>query len=288
MTYELKLETLSAVADDHGGELISLKDGSGKEYLWQGDPQYWSGRNPTLFPIVGGLKDGRICFDGHPYEMNRHGFARNSTFTMIEVGTDFIVFELQESEDTLQLYPYRFSLRICHQLFENGFMTRFEVTNTGNVPLPFCIGAHTAFNCPGQFEDYRLVFDQMENARAMTPSAKGCLNAGRTEYALPNTDSIQLDHAVFDRVDTLIFEDLRSTGVSLLGPDDHGVHMNFEGMPMIAFWSPGGKNAPFVCIEPWHGCAPFEDESGEFTDKPHCIILMPGERKTLGYSVTVL
>lgn len=287
MKYELNLGSFTALADEQGGELVSLKDGTGREYLWQGDPKYWSGRNPTLFPIVGGLKNGTVCFDGEPFEMARHGFARNSTFSAIEKGPDFIVFELVESESTLQRYPFRFALRIRHQLIENGFETRFEVTNTDRVPMPFCIGAHTAFNCPGRFEDYRLVFDREENARALTPSAKGCLNARRTEYALPNTDTIRLDHAVFDRVDTLIFEGLHSTGVSLLGPD-RGVHMDFNGMPMIAFWSPGGKNAPFVCMEPWQGCAAFEDENGEFIDKPHCIILRPGERKTLGYRVTIL
>lgn len=288
MIHELTSGQLTAVADEKGGELISLKDSSGKEYLWQGDPAFWSGRNPNLFPIVGGLKDGTVRFNGIPYHMNRHGFARNSNFSTIEKGEDFIEFELVESESTLQQYPFPFSFRVRHHLSERGFTTTFTVSNPGNSPLPFCIGAHTAFNCPGEFSGYRLVFDQPENAYALTPSPAGCLSRHRKEYALPNTDTIALDHSTFDRVDTLVFRGLNSTSVSLLSPDGHGVKMDFEVLPFIAFWSPTGKEAPFVCMEPWHGCAAFEDESGEFSDKPDCIILAPGESKTLHYSVSII
>ena len=56
---ELKLNkgTMNAVVTDAGAELISFTDGSGMEYIWSGDPAYWSGRNPVLFPVVGGLLD---------------------------------------------------------------------------------------------------------------------------------------------------------------------------------------------------------------------------------------
>jgi len=288
MIHELSFGQLTAAADEKGGELISLKDSSGKEYLWQGDPTFWSGRNPNLFPIVGGLKDGTVRFDGIPYHMNRHGFARNSNFHTAKKGENFIEFELVESESTLQQYPFPFSFRVRHQLSERGFTTTFTVSNPGNSPLPFCVGAHTAFNCPGDFNSYRLVFNQPEDACALTPSPAGCLSHQRKEYALPNTDTIALDHSTFDRVDTLVFRGLNSTSVSLLSPDGHGVKMDFEGLPFIAFWSPSGKKAPFVCMEPWHGCAAFEDESGEFSDKPDCIILAPGESKTLHYSVSII
>lgn len=291
MKYTLNNGTLSAVAETHGGELISLKNGSGKEYIWSGDPNYWSGRNPHLFPIVGGLADGTIHVHGTPYTMNRHGFARNSEFSLAERGPDFVVFELHESNFTLQQFPFRFVLRIRHQLLENGFLTRFEVHNPGDTALPFCIGAHTAFNCPmnegEQFSDYRLVFDQTENAHAMVPIPGGLLSRESTEYILPNTDTLPLDYAVFDRVDTLIFEGLRSTGVKLVGPGGHGVHMEYAGFPMIAFWTTPGKQAPYICLEPWHGCAAFDNESGEFTGKRHCITLAPGQSRSLHYTVTL-
>ena len=55
---------------------------------------------------------------------------------------------------------------------------------------------------------------------------------------------------------------------------------------MVAFWTK--ENAPFLCLEPWHGCAALENESGAFEDKPHCVLLASGESKTLSYTVNIL
>ena len=292
MEYKLKHGPITAVVESCGGELVSLKDSSGKEYIWQGDPQYWSGRNPHLFPIVGALANDTICFNGTAYSMSRHGFARRSEFTVVEQTDDSIVFQLQESESTLQVYPFPFTLRVRHQLTGSGFYTQFEISNPGDSALPFCIGAHTAFNCPmnaGEaFNDYRLVFDQVEDTYARLPITGGCLSESHTEHVLQNTDTIILDHTVYDRVDTLVFEGLRSTGVKLAGPDGHGVHMEFSDFPMIAFWTAPNKNAPYICLEPWHGCASFDTENGEFTDKHHCMILAPGQSTILRYTVTLI
>lgn len=292
MEYTLKRGDITAVTTDQGAELISLKDSTGGEYIWCGDAQYWAGRNPNLFPIVGNLKDNTILVDGNAYQMKRHGFARNSKFRVVEQREDAIVFELTENEDTLKVYPFSFTLHICHQLTDQGFLTRYEVTNTGERTMPFTIGGHTAFHCPLkdglQFSDYRIVFDQQEDAYAAYPSAQGYLLNENRIHALDHTDTLPLLHENFAMLDTYIFEGLNSTGVSLLGPDGHGVRLDFAGMPMIAFWTAGAKKAPYLCIEPWHGCAAMEGESGEFADKHHCILLDPHTSRTLEYSVSIL
>ena len=280
MEYKLKCGSLTAIADSYGGELISLKDAAGREYLWQGDPAYWSGRNPNLFPIVGGLKDGTICVNGVPYCMNRHGFARNSEFSIMEQGDDYIVFQLVESEFTLQLYPFRFDFRIRHQLTEFGFFTQFEVHNPGEAELPFCVGAHTAFNCPMKdeehFDQYRLVFDQTEDAHALYPTPTGCLDRGNKLYTLQNTDTLPLDHETYAQADTLIFEGLKSTGVKLLGPDGHGIRMDYSGFPMIAFWTAGAKQAPYICLEPWSSLPSRQDVVEDLEKQEDLIALEAG------------
>ncbi|HFU4208964.1 TPA: aldose 1-epimerase family protein, partial [Streptococcus suis] len=50
---ELKNENLTVQFSELGGQIISIKDKDGIEYLWQGDPTYWSGQAPVLFPICG-------------------------------------------------------------------------------------------------------------------------------------------------------------------------------------------------------------------------------------------
>ena len=280
----------TAEIDTLGGELTSFRDGAGTEYIWGGDPAYWSGRNPILFPIVGSLKDGRVRILGREYEMGRHGFARGSQFTLAEQGESYVVMELRESPDTLARYPFPFLLRVRHELLSDGFSTTFEVANTGDAPFPFCIGAHTAFRCPmcdGQrFEDYALVFDQTEDALSLPLTPQGLISTGAGIPILQGADTIPLSHQPFDQLDTLIFDSLRSTGVRLVHTGTgRGVHMEFKDFPMIAFWTPAHANAPFLCLEPWYGCAAWDNESGAFTDKPHCITLPPEERKALAYTV---
>ena len=52
MEITLKKGSLTARVETLGGELVSLRDASDTEYIWVGDPAYWAGRNPVLFPIV--------------------------------------------------------------------------------------------------------------------------------------------------------------------------------------------------------------------------------------------
>lgn len=292
MEYTLRRGPLTAKVSTAGGELISLRDGRDLEYIWQGDPASWTGRNPILFPIVGSLIDETVRFNGQEYHMKQHGFARRSEFTLEEQGEDYAVLGLRESEATLAQYPYPFHFRVRHQLTEGGFSTSFAVENTGSEPLPCCVGAHTAFRCPlaegERFEDYQLVFDREGTADTLLLDEHGHFT-GQRERWIEDSGTLRLQHRIFDLLDTLVFEGLRSTGVRLVHPGTgRGVYVRFEGFPMVAFWTKPEADAPYLCIEPWHGCAAYADESGNFLDKPHVLQLNPGEEKVLTFHVDIL
>ena len=109
------------------------------------------------------------------------------------------------------------------------------------------------------------------------------------EPLLVDQDRFTLDYSVFDRLDTIILEGLRSTGVALLHKDTgRGVHMSYDGFPMIAFWTPGHKKAPFICLEPWHGLPSLADETGNFEDRPYVTLLSPGMSHQCGYDVELI
>lgn len=287
MIIELKKGNLRAVARSLGGELVSLKDEKGQEYIWEGDPAFWAGQNPILFPIVGSLKDGKVDIGGKIYEMGRHGFARGMEFTPVDQGEDFVTLELRENEETLKCYPFPFSLRVTHRLLEDGFATTFAVTNTGSAPMPFCVGGHTAIRIPEgeRFEDYDLVFDMLEQADSHLLNAQGII---RHDGRKPMLDGnrIALNYDDFAQMDTIIFSMLRSGNVSLLHRGTgRGVRLDFHEFPMVAFWTKPG--APFLCLEPWQGCAAWDNESGKFEDKPFCTVLQPGSEKRLTYTLYV-
>ena len=67
MQFELKYGEAKGIVETHGGELVSFQDKEGKEYIWSGDPAYWTGRNPNLFPVVGNLKGGAVTIEGKEY-----------------------------------------------------------------------------------------------------------------------------------------------------------------------------------------------------------------------------
>ena len=57
--------------------------------------------------------------------------------------------------------------------------------------------------------------------------------------------------------------------------------------PIIAFWSPYQKCAPFVCIEPWYGVGDPRGYKGAFKDKPLINHLLPGASFMSEYVIAV-
>ena len=53
---------LTAKINAKGAELISLQNNNQREYIWEGNPDYWGKHSPVLFPIVGTLKNNSYCF----------------------------------------------------------------------------------------------------------------------------------------------------------------------------------------------------------------------------------
>ena len=145
MNVTLKKNGIEATARSLGGELISYKK-NGKEYVWTGDEKYWPGRAPALFPFVSSLVDGKTLIEGKEcYIPTRHGFVRQSELVLVESSDTKAVFELRESAETIENYPFKFSFRITHEISEGGFSTTFTVKNCDERDMPFCIGGHPGF-----------------------------------------------------------------------------------------------------------------------------------------------
>ena len=76
MRITLKNYDLEVCFKELGGELASIKDEDGIEYLWQGDAQYWSGQAPVLFPICGSVRNDTALFRPQGVgKIPRHGFG---------------------------------------------------------------------------------------------------------------------------------------------------------------------------------------------------------------------
>ena len=273
--------TVGARIDSMGAQLMSLTLG-GAEYLWQGDERIWPRRAPVLFPIVGCLRNDHAKSAQGPVSLKRHGIARLYDHAVVERDESHVTFELSSTDETRAAYPFDFRLNMTYAVKDGTLSQTFAVTNAGDVPLPFTLGGHLAFNVPApgcegeSFSDYELVFPEAWTAEVPTIDAAGLHDFSKTHELFRDSDRLRLSHDLIARLLTLVFVEVPGRGVRLVGPSGHGVEVSFDGFDYLGVWT-SSPEAPFVAIEPWVGCATAYDESDVFEEKRGTITLEPGQ-----------
>lgn len=64
MNIQLENKIFSISINTKGAELNSFKNQIvNKEYIWEGNPEFWGKHSPILFPIVGGLKNDSYSYN---------------------------------------------------------------------------------------------------------------------------------------------------------------------------------------------------------------------------------
>ena len=288
MIYTLENEHLKISLSNHGGELHSIKGKKDNtEFLWSGDEAYWKYHGPVLFPIVGKVFNGKYTVEGKTYELPQHGLARVRDFEMIEQTKNSISFELKYSEDTLKVYPFKFSLIIKYTLNDINLSIDYIVKNLDNKEMYFSIGAHPAFMCPienDKFDDYYFEFNKKENASIMQLVGPGYFSKEEKPY-LKDENIINLSTDLF-KSDALVFKNLKSNKISLKSKT-HKKYLEFDfgEFPYLGLWTKA-TGAPFVCIEPWFGHADFDGFNEEFKDKAAIQSLMPNKEFSCNYNIS--
>lgn len=286
----LRSESAQTEISTLGAELISFtRIDTGTDYIWSGDAAYWTGRSPVLFPIIGAVRNGEIKVGGQSYTLANHGFARRSEFTVVEADESHAVFRLSSSEHTLSSYPFQFNLFITYTLKDSSLKLEYRVENTDGQNIFFQLGTHPAFNCPldsnGSFSDYVLEFSETEDLDRGYLSDAGLLISGKSEPVLKGERILPLTHEMF-KDGALIFRKVTSRQITLKSRlTGKSVAVSFEGFPDLGIWQP--LNAPFVCIEPWHGVADSDVFEGELPDKEGIVTLAPEEHFSSSLTIEI-
>lgn len=282
---------LTVEVSDHGAELQSIRKGS-VEYLWQGDPAYWGRRSPVLFPIVGSVWEKKYRVDGKEYELGQHGFARDMDFALVSESETEVRYRLESTEDTLKKYPYPFVLEIAYRLHDNKLDVIWEVSNPADKEMFFQIGAHPAFIYPDYAPELKergyFVFDRTEGLECIRIAEKGCVDAvTRYPLEIPYDGRLPIDRETFDEIDTIMLEDSQVHEVALQRVDGTPWLRVIFDAPVVGIWSPPGKVAPFICIEPWYGRCDRAGYEGEYKDKDWMNRLAPGEKFSSIYTIEI-
>ncbi len=285
MEITLKNGGISATVNTKGGELKSLSDENGHEYIWDGSV-YWKRSAPLLFPIVGGLEDGEVEIEGKIYHMGQHGFARDKEWTVAETDGKSVTLTLHEDEDTLSKYPYPFSLSVRYVLTGHRIEMTFTVKNTGEKEMVYCFGTHPAIRCPFEsapgsaFEDYRVEFEKDEILTQPTLTPEKIIDRNARGSFMEDSRTLLPRYSVFEAIDTVIFDEIHSQKVRLVEPGSGKYfEVRFDDFTQLGLWTPKA-DAPFLCIEPWNGCAAIQGDGKAFADKLGARTLAPGNEKS--------
>jgi galactose mutarotase-like enzyme len=284
LTIRIANQELAVEVSTLGAEMQSLKTADGRDFLWDGDATWWTGRSPILFPIVGKAPDDRLAIKGKTYPMAQHGIARRREFAIVEQTATACRHELVSNEETREVYPFDFRLTLEHRLDGRSLSVTATVENTGDGLLPFGLGFHPAFLWPLPGAEDKPHHVQLDNG---AEPAVVQLEAGLIGKRLPSpfmAGRLDLNHSLFAN-DALVFPEDAGTGLTYAAENGPSMHFTFENLPNIALWQKPG--APFLCVEPWHGMAAHAGGTAELVERPYTVALPPGDVMRFGFTVEI-
>lgn len=286
----IKNEKLTVQVNQYGAGLWSVKDAAGTEYLWQGDPKYWEDRSPILFPYIARLTNGKYILDGKEYQMDIHGFAKDSMFEVAKQSEDEIVFRLTDTENTYAQYPYHFAFEVNYKIEGNRLDVTFHVENKDSKTMYFGVGGHPGFNVPLQegekFEDYYLEFSGAGVARKELFS-DDCFVLEKTEdFPLEEGKKLSLKHELFDN-DAIILSSMPKQVILRSKTGDKSVCVSYEDMDYLGLWHWPKTDAPYICIEPWSSLPSRKDIVEDLAQQQNLRKLGSGEFTDIHWSIEI-
>lgn len=245
------------IAPQHGARLLRWESG-GREIIHWPDNADWSkppkvrGGNPVLFPFI-----ARHFLDGQPEKwrdaqgevrpMPMHGFARDSSFSVVPSDDNELVMRLENSAATDGFYPFEFEFLVAYKLAPGVLTVRFTTANRGGQPLPYYAGHHFYFSLPHEKRSEALLRLPAEQWGRQLPD-------GSIDFFPAEQDSFTLD-------------DNRALDRFQIGPDGENVSLKHPAGYTVDFDLSSGGHVPwhtvttwtqapesdFYCIEPWLG-----------------------------------
>lgn len=280
MEHRIHNDLFTVTVSEKGAELQSIRSAEGTEYLWQGDPAFWEGRAPTLFPYVGRLTRQTYTYEGKSYHMAIHGFAPTARFRAVQTDDAHLRLLLSDSPETLEQYPFRFDFEAEYALEGRRLTVTYRVTNNDSKTMYFALGGHPGFRVPlepgKEFDDYWLEF-----AEACLPDqvqfTDACFITGEeTPYPLEEGRRLPLHHDMFDH-DALFFKKTARTVKLCCAGGTRSVTMSFPDLPVLGIWHMPKTTAPYVCIEPWSSLPARQDEITDLKQQEDLISLEAGK-----------
>lgn len=230
------------VVPDRGGIITSWQV-QGRELLYMDTARFADpnlsvrGGIPILFPICGNLPDNTYTYNGHPYSLKQHGFARDLPWDVVNQQTEdglSLTIALESNDQTRAVYPFDFGLAFTYRLEGQSLVIHQRFANRSAEPMPFSIGFHPYF----------LALDK-EELRFEIPANEAIDQ--KTQQRQPFFNTFDFSQAEIDWA----FPQLTQRVASVADLSRH-TRITLTANPEFStfvFWTLQGKD--FYCLEPW-------------------------------------
>lgn len=212
-----------------GGEEVMGKRDDAKDITQDSGP--YAGGAPHCFPQFG------------PGELMQHGFARGMMFVPEErakkVSFDRMIFKLQPTEETLNVWNHNFEYRFDVTLRENSLEWDVCIINLDSAPFDCTLGLHNYYDVSSLGN---VVVSGPFSGAATVDKESGATGTASSDDITINSPTDMLYKGV--------------TGPITITDKGKGTRLTLEskGYTDTVIWSPYGNNAmgydKFICVEP--------------------------------------
>ncbi len=230
------------VVPERGGIVTSLRI-QGQEILYLDAERFANpdlsvrGGIPILFPICGNLPESKYTYQGQPYTLKQHGFARDLPWEVTDQVTQdlaSLTLVLNSNDQTRAVYPFDFQLAFTYILLGNTLEIRQRYTNHSAEPMPFSTGLHPYFWTPEKTGiEFEIPADEYQDQR--------------TRQTYPFTGAFDFNQ---DEID-VAFKELSGQEATASDPSRQlQLTLSWDNpYSTFVFWTVKGKD--FYCLEPW-------------------------------------
>ena len=283
----IKSNTLCVEINEVGSTLESFCDLNGNtELLWQGSEDSWTGKDVTIFPFVARLKDEYYTVNGVKYTMPLHGLCVDHKFEIDSISQSRVEHKFVWNDESLKHYPYKFDLRVIHEVVGDKYIKTMRVTNVGDETMYFMLGGHPAIALTSK-GDCDTSDNYIQFSKQMCPKNYYLNEVGHfiTHYGdIDGFDRLYCDKALMKKYKTLILADEKFEDIQVVRGDGIKLAFDLNCPPILAFWSHPDKGE-YICVEPWWGIPDFVEPKREIKEKERINSLDAGE--TFEYSFAI-
>ena len=267
---------LNLTLTNKGGEMASLTY-NGYDVLYKGDGEYWTGKNPTLFPMISSPNSKQYTLDGTTYPCRNHGLIRYATLDTVKDTNEEVVMRLVSNLETLKEYPFNFEYYISYKLDGHKVLINYEIINKDNKVMPFTFGLHPGF-IVRDFDEMSLEFKDDETGN-MYNQKDHSVNEAKLGYYTNFLSDLE-------KLQTVILTNLKSKEV-YLKMKEYTVKVDLTNFKYLALWT-ANPNANYMCIEPWLSINDIKNAENPFDEKYELEYIKPNESFKIDYYFEIL